>query len=441
MTFSVEARGDGLSYRWLRNGAELASATSSTYSLATISKSDNQSSFSVRISNAGGAVTSEQATLTVQPPMSNTLQYFTGDTSPNFRGTSLLPISVTSPQNHDGLGQESAFVLMSGLAADQQGNVYVAQDYAVRKILANGLVTTVTGQLNISTGAYIDGNAADARFNVIRDIVVDRVGNIYVADSKNFAIRRISKDGVVSTVAGGPGKQGNQNGTVSEATFSDPTAVAINREGDLYVIDKAVKVPNKPEDQPYFLIRKISANGVVMTVPGGVLDANARNVTDIALDEQGNIYLSVAPADFFFSILGSPPPIVVAYVLKITPQGVSSVLAGSTQRNALGAVDGPGGIARFQSPSKLDIDASGNLYLVDYRAIRRVSPEGVVSTAVGILGSATVFPTELPLGNLPQAIIFSNSIAVSPDGTVYLNSRLPLPGYGGCEVILKAEPL
>ena len=120
---------------------------------------------------------------------------------------------------------------------------------------------------------------------------------------------------------------------------------------------------------------------------------------------------------------------------------LSSVLAGSTQRNALGAVDGPGGIARFQSPSKLDIDASGNLYLVDYRAIRRVSPEGVVSTAVGILGSATVFPTELPLGNLPQAIIFSNSIAVSPDGTVYLNSRLPLPGYGGCEVILKAEPL
>ena len=443
-------------YQWQRNGTSLPGATSSSYSISSVTQNENQSVFGVQIANAAGIVFSQSVTLSVLALPDNTLKYLTGDLTPAFRGSSLLPVQVSTLENYDGRGEESAFVGMSGLAADRQGNVFVAHHYSVRKIRPDGLVSTLAGQLNNGIPGYLDGNLSEARFGGISDIEIDSSDTIYLADVVNSAIRKISREGLVSTVAGGPSKQGYLDGVVSQAKFSSPRAVAAASTGDLYVVDVAPKLPNtSPFDHPYFLIRKISTAGMVTTVPGGVLDATARNVTDIAVDKQGNIYVSTAPASFPVVVTGTPAGIAVAYILKITPSGAVSTFAGTTQLNGLGALDGQGITARFNNPSKLAIDGNDVLYVADSgnRAIRRISPQGFVTTVVGILPTGGAAPNAITYGTLPAEVIDTDALAVSFDGSIYLNSRVAtgfppltpsnlvaLSLLGECRVILKAEP-
>ena len=269
----------------------------------------------------------------------------------------------------DGAGGAAQFNEPNSVAVDAQGTVYVtdASNHRIRKITAAGVVSTLAG-----TGApgLVDGPGATAQFNLPTGIAVDALGTVYVADTYNNCIRTISPAGVVSTWAGAAGK-GLQDGSVAAAKFWQPTGLALDQQGALYVADS-----NNQR------IRKITAQGVVSTLAGSgpsQVQNAGENFADgpagtalfyypsgVAVDGQGTVYV----ADYQNN-----------RIRKITAQGVVSTVAGSTG----GYTDGDAAQAKFLYPTGVAVDAGGVLYVTDYGngCLRRISPAGQVSLFAG----------------------------------------------------------
>lgn len=133
----------------------------------------------------------------------------------------------------DGQGEEAGFSSPSDIAIDLQGNLYVTDGFGklIRKISPTGLVTTLAG----SSDGFADGQGVDAKFNRAAGIVCDAQGNLFVADSRNNKIRKISPSGLVTTVAGTT--QGFNDGDVSIAQFNNIIDITIDAQGNLYVTD------------------------------------------------------------------------------------------------------------------------------------------------------------------------------------------------------------
>ncbi len=268
-----------------------------------------------------------------------------------------------------------------------------------------GVVTTLAG----STAGFADGTGAQAEFNHPFGVAVDSSGSVYVADVGNNCIRKISPAGVVTTLAGGT--KGFADGTGSAAEFSQPYGVAVDSSGNVYVADTG---NNR--------IRKISPLGVVTTVAGsgsGASDGVGTAATfnqphGIAVDASGNLYVADTNN---------------CRIRKITPAGVVTTLAGSTQ----GFADGTGSAAQFSLPAAIAVGVSGILYIGDdfNNRIREVSPAGIVTTLAGEYegyangtGSDAEFdrPQGVAVdgaGNVFVADIDNNTIRiVTPDGGV-----------------------
>ncbi len=270
------------------------------------------------------------------------------------------------PGSKDGTGSAARFYLPSGIAADGSGNVYVADlaNTTIRKIVvATGVVTTVAGRAG--SAGNTDGTGSAARFDIPSGLAVDASGNVFVADSGNAVIRKVTPAGVVSTFAGSADKRGNVDGTGSEARFSDPRAVAIDLAGNLYVADEG-----------NHNIRKISPQGAVTTLAGGGTPgsndgtgtaARFQYPSGIAVDTAGILY--VADTDN-----GS--------IRRVTPAGVVTTLAGS---EAFGSVDGTGSAATFARPLGTAVGPDGNVVVTEEGSVlRRVTPAGVVTTIAGL---------------------------------------------------------
>ncbi|MCC7288710.1 MAG: hypothetical protein IT503_21240 [Burkholderiaceae bacterium] len=191
----------------------------------------------------------------------------------------------------DGVGTAARFSNPQGLAIDGADNLYVADtgNQTIRKITPAGVVTTLAGQAR--EFGFADGTGSAARFNGPRGIASDTLGDVYVADSSNQVIRRITPDGVVTTIAGAPGVAGSQDGAAAAARFKDPPGIAVDAAGNLYVAD-----------QGNHTIRKITPDGVVSTIAGlagaaGYADgsgsaARFNNPEGIAVDAAGNVYVA-----------------------------------------------------------------------------------------------------------------------------------------------------
>src|SRR5437773_394011 len=137
----------------------------------------------------------------------------------------------------DGIGSNARFFNPSGIAVDNSGNFYVADSLnnTIRKMTPNGFVSTLAG-LAGSWGST-DGTGANARFNYPNGVAVDNAGNVYVADTVNNTIRKITADGDVTTIAGLARSTGSTDGTRANARFNYPSGVAVDNAGNVYVAD------------------------------------------------------------------------------------------------------------------------------------------------------------------------------------------------------------
>jgi sugar lactone lactonase YvrE len=295
----------------------------------------------------------------------------------------------------DGLGAGAGFYQPNGVAVDAQGNLIVADmlNNKIRKITPEGLVNTVAGNGNSGS---TDGAATTASFWNPSGVAIDSVGNIYVADDLNHKIRKINSEGMVSTYAGN-GSEGSANGPALEASFNNPTGLAIDALGNLIVADYS-----------NHKIRKITPGGIVSTLAGSGLQGSSNGggsfarffyPGSVAVDALNNVYV----ADRYNNM-----------IRKINPAGNVSTLAGSLNS---GSADGKGSAARFNWPTGIATDSTGNLYVADNGnlKIRQVSPKGVVTTLAGSGDYGSINDT----GKL-SSFHFPFGIGVGKNGTVYV---------------------
>lgn len=295
----------------------------------------------------------------------------------------------------NGVGAAATFSKPKGVTADDAGNVYIADtnNSTIRKITASGVVTTLAGAPPLEGGDHTntDGFGAAARFSFPTGLATDSTGTVYVADTANNTIRKISPSGIVTTFAGKAGTSGSSDGAGVNATFNDPEGIAIDSGGNVYVADFINHT-----------IRKITPAGEVTTFAGmagqyGSSDgvgSSARLIypLGVATDSLDNVYVTEGSG----------------IIRKITPDGQVTTLAGTAQ--ALGSADGVGAAARFNNPRGIATDASGNIYVADTgnHTIRKITPNGVVSTVVGVAGQASFAPGPLPgLLSSPEAVAIS----------------------------------
>lgn len=261
----------------------------------------------------------------------------------------------------DGVGAAARFSYLKGIAVDAAGNAYVVDNSAIRKITPEGVVTTVAGASGVLGDA--DGPGTSARFMRPWGIAADATGNLYVADTENYLIRKIDTKGVVTTLAGARGKRGTTNGDLASATFIGPKGIVLAPSGDLYVTDwLGPPAPHIQETSTF--IRKIGVDGKVSTLAGNYGSENGpaifRDTFAITADGSGNVYVSA-----FNSIK------------RITSNGTVSTLVGP--------------VMSFQSLEGLTYDSSSDSLLVcdtPSHAISKVTMDGAITLAAGKPGEA-----------------------------------------------------
>lgn len=384
------AQGNGtLSYQWQRNGVKIAGATAASYTF-TATLADNGAKFTVLLTDANDPVTSDAATLTVTA-----------------KSLSLLAGSAGGAGNLDGTGSGARFNGPAATATDAAGNIYVADTQAqtIRKITPAGVVSTLAGQYG--SAGYADGTGSAVRFNNPQGLAYDGNGSLYVADTGNNVIRKLTvTTGAVSTLAGSAG-------AVSCSSLSDlgaPTGITLDNAGNLYVVSVSCHT-----------LLKVTTTGTVSFVSSTLAalqaSAPASSVVGVALDNLGNAYLSDYAAN-----------VIVKVVLA---SGTGSIIAGS----GTGRADGTGTSAQFYQPWGIVCDGSGNLYVTDSHnsTVRKiVLSSATVSTIAGSAGArgaadgtGTAALFDAPLGLSRDA---SGNIYVADSGNQAVRKLVPGTG-------------
>jgi len=255
----------------------------------------------------------------------------------------------------DGAGATAQFYGPAGSAFDTQGNLYIADvgNNVIRKVTPGGVVSTYAGTGNAgyrngaATSAHLN-NTSDslAIFNNPQGVAVDAAGNVYVADRGNSVIRKITPAGRVTTLAGARSR-GFIDATDESAAFNNPSGVAVDASGNVYVAD-----------QGNSSLRKITPAGVVTTIVGNPSQTTILNYPSaIAIDKTGNVYIADEGGRIF----------------EFTTGNSLDLLAGTS--NIAGFVNGSGTTALFSDPQSIAVDANGNIYVADQNnnCIRKIT--------------------------------------------------------------------
>jgi uncharacterized protein (TIGR03437 family) len=317
--------------------------------------------------------------------------------------------STTGFSGDGGPAVKATLTLPIGIAVDSAGNLYIADenDYAIRKISTSGIITTVAG--NGKYGYSGDnGQATTAQLGAPQGVTVDASGNLYIADTGNQRIRLVNTSGVITTIAG-TGMTGftGDGSAATAATFSSPVAVVVDASGNVYVAD----MHNNR-------IRRFAVGGAIATFAGTVTSigdggpstqARLTGPWSAAVDSAGNLYI----ADRLDN-----------RVRKVTPSGTISTLAG-TGAAGFGGDNGPGASAVLNTPNGIAVDSSGNVYIADAgnNRIRRVNAStGTITTFAGTGGCCYAGPGTGGDGGLATAatLYYPEGVAVDGAGNVYL---------------------
>lgn len=353
----------------------------------------------------------------------------------------------------DGTGTAARFNLPSGVALDSAGNVYVAdhENSVIRKITPAGVVTVFAGQAGATGSA--DGAAATARFNHPYAVAIDAAGNLYVADMWNCAIRKITSAGAVSTLAGQSGSAGNADGTGPAARFRYPRALAVSSAGDVYVADTDNHTIRKitstgvvstlagtagttgavdgtgtsarfnypagtafdadgdliVSDEQNHCLRRVTMQGVVSLHAGSV---GASGSADGPLTSARFSYpaglASNAAGDLFLAEGSS-------VIRKISASGTVTTLAGTGWQT--GTTDATGTNARFNGPRAVALGSGGVLVVADAKnhTVRKLEP---IAPATIVTAPAAL--TTLTVG---QALSLGIALDASSSPTTYQWSR------------------
>jgi hypothetical protein len=301
----------------------------------------------------------------------------------------------------DGPASSSIFGLLWRLAIDGNGNLFCPDgnlnDFSdniysyIRKITPEGIVSTLAGSPNYG---YADGIGTAAKFENIFGIATDILGNVYVCDQYNYKIRKITPTGVVSTLAGSTNGYADGQGTA--AKFSLLFGMGIDPYGNLYVGEESNRVR---KITPGGLVSTFAGNGNSGYIDGPVGTAEFSAIDAITVDRSGNLYLSDN-----------------GRIRKISG-GIVSTLAGDGTEG--GFQDGTGIAAKFGYITQMVTDPAGNIYASDYinNCIRKITPAGLVSTITthGIGGGYLDGPISTALFRSPFGI------AIDASGNLYIN--------------------
>jgi len=334
----------------------------------------------------------------VQPPIVPVVP------SPTNWNVSILAGQPGTRGNSDGAAPDARFQSPGDIAVDALGNLYVADtgNNTIRKIAPDGSVSTLAGQAG--KPGRSDGKGNEARFVAPLGIAVDHAGNVYVAEFASDLIRKITPEGMVSTLAGSAGNPGSEDGTGDNAHFRNPWSVAVDSTGNVYVADKS-----------NFTIRQITPTSRVSTFAGlpgtpGYADgpghyARFNDPLSVAVNAAGIIYVADT---------GN-------YVIRmINPSGMVSTFAGKAGKP--GSADGAGADAHFSNLQCVVMSEGGDIYALDGDVIRKITSSGDVTT--------------LPNSSLTDSsgrVIHPTSMAVDHAGNFYL-------AEDGNNVIWKAIP-
>jgi len=317
----------------------------------------------------------------------------------------------------------------AGVTVDGAGNLFFAANgfAAVGEISASGAFSQVAG--NLTDGYAGDGGSAtSAELNAPVDVAVDASGNLYIADSGNNVVRKVTA-GIITTVAGGPFGYVGDNGTATSALLFNPTHTATGPGGAVYIADSF-----------HNLVRKV-VNGIITTVAGTGLtgytgdngaatSATLNTPWGLAVDAAGNLYIADSGNSAIRKVSG----------------GVITTIAGTGTAGFSGD-NGPAASATLRGPGGIALDASGNLYIADFGNNRvRLISGGTITTVAGNgaatfagdSGSATSASLAGPLdvrldaaGNLYIADRGNNRIRMVTSGIISTVAGNGTPTFGG----------
>ena len=268
-----------------------------------------------------------------------------------------------------------------GVAVDASGNIYVAdaENNRVRRVDASGTITTFAG--SGSTGSFgggyggDGGPATDALLNWPTDIQLDDVGNVYITDESNDAVRKVDANGTISTVAGIPlsffgDSFGGDGGPATEALMDGPSALAIAQDGALLILTGDGR------------LRRVDENGIVSTISGigprpfrdevAAIEGRLDNPNGIYVDDDGTLYIADRNN---------------ARIRRVDTSGRIETIAGGGDSGEDGL---PAKEAQLFDPAAVDLGPDGSIYIADVNShrIRRVTPSGLIETVAGTRGSS-----------------------------------------------------
>ena len=395
----------GLSWQNLADNSTYSGTSSSTLGILHVAATQSGSLY--RVVNNGAASTS--TTLSVVQG------YFASPTSVSSDGTGSLYVSDASAQtiqkvtadgkvtliagstgqsgNANGAGAAARFNQPGALVAASDGSLSVSDtaNHLLRSISTAGDVTTLAG--STAGSGLADGTGTAASFSSPVGIARTTAGVLYVADSLNHTIRKVTSGGVVTTFAGTAGSAGSADGTGTGAQFNRPTGLAVDAAGNVYVADAGNHT-----------IRKVTVAGVVTTLAGqaGVAGSADGTGASARFNSPGGLAIS-STGDLYLADTNN------STIRKITPTGVVTTIAGLA--GIPGLMDGSGGYAWFDQPEGLTLGLDGNLYVADTGngMIRKVTLAGTVtssSLSAGTSGStsgSTTAITPTPSGSTTSA--------------------------------------